>query len=104
MSSIRDLLVVLDGAPQSEVRLTVAVDLARRHDAHLSGVCPLELLLPADLGFALSGAAEGFALQAAVNEIDASAAERADSIEAAFREQLRRNDLKGDWQLLKTRP
>jgi nucleotide-binding universal stress UspA family protein len=101
--SLRDLLVVLDGAPSSAVRLAVAIDLAHRHDAHVSGLCPLELLLPADLGFALSGAAEGFALQAAVNEIDASAAERADSIEAAFREQLRRNDLKGDWQLLKTR-
>ena len=41
---LRDILVVLDGSARSEVVLGVALGLARQHDAHLTGFCPLAVL------------------------------------------------------------
>lgn len=67
---LRDILVVLDGSSRSSVQLGLAVELARAHDAHLGGVCPLDLLLPPGGPGAL---------------------------EAAFREQLRVNGVRGAW-------
>ncbi len=99
MVSLRDLLVVLDGSARSEIQLALSVGLARRHDAHLTGFCPLEFLLPADLGFALSAYPEMLALQEAASQLEVQVRAKAGSIEAAFREQLRRNDVKGDWQI-----
>lgn len=95
---LRDLAVVLDGSARGDVVLALAIDIARRHDAHLTGFCPLELLYPANLGLALSGYAEALALQEAVNQLESQSLEKARSIEAGFREQLRRNDVRGDWQ------
>ncbi len=95
---LKDLLVVLDTTPRSDVRLALALDLARRNDAHLTGLCPLELLLPSDLGFALGGYPEVMALQAAVDEVQAKASEAAQGLEARFREALRREGVAGDWR------
>lgn len=72
--SLRDIAVVLDESPQSVGRLELAIIVARRNDAHLSGICPLVVLRAAQ------------------------ARERAGSIEAMFREQLRRNGLTGYWK------
>ena len=47
--SLRDMLVVLDGSGRDEAVLNVALTVAGRYDAHLSGLCPLELLYPGDL-------------------------------------------------------
>ncbi len=96
---LRDLLVVLDGSPRSEVVLGVALDLARRHDAHLTGFCPLEVLMPANLAFALGGYPALTSLQGAANQIEDEALAKAAIIEAGFREQLARNELRGDWQI-----
>ena len=96
---LRDLLVVLDGSARSEVVLGVALDLARRHDAHLTGFCPLEVLMPANLGFALGGYPALTSLQGAANQLEAEALAKAQSIEAGFLDQLRRNELRGDWQI-----
>jgi len=52
---LRDLVVLLDGSKRDEAKLAVALELAQRNDAHLTGLCPLELLLPADMSFALGG-------------------------------------------------
>ena len=95
---LRDLQVVLDASPRSQVRLDVAVELARANDAHLTGLCPLELLLPADLGFALGGYPEVMALQSAVDQLQGQAMEQAVTIEAGFRETLRREGISGDWR------
>lgn len=95
---LRDLVVLLDGSARSEVVLDVAVRLARRHDAHLTGLCPLDLLMPIHLGSALSGYPDLLSLQEAADRLEAQAGEKAQQIEAAFREQLRRNDVRGDWQ------
>jgi nucleotide-binding universal stress UspA family protein len=96
---LRDLLVVLHGSARSNAVLSLALGLARRHDAHLTGFCPLELLYPTNLGFALSGYPEAVALQEAANRFEAQAQGKAQTIEADFREQLRRENVRGDWQV-----
>jgi nucleotide-binding universal stress UspA family protein len=96
---LRDLVVLLDGTARDETKLAVAIELARRNDAHLTGLCPLELLLPADMSFALGGYPDLWALPEFAKQIDSQARAKAALIEAGFREKLRREDIKGDWVL-----
>ncbi len=60
---LRDLLVVLDDAPRNAVRLGIALDLARQHDARLTGICPLDLLMPPNLGMLIGGYPDALTLQ-----------------------------------------
>ena len=46
MTALRDIVVVLDDSASSAMRLTVAVDLAQQHGAHLTGFSAMDLLLP----------------------------------------------------------
>ncbi|HEX4369649.1 MAG TPA: universal stress protein [Rhodopila sp.] len=96
---LRDLVVLLDGTGRDEAKLAVAVGLARRHDAHLTGLCALELLLPADTSFALSGYPDLWALPEFSRKIEGEARTKAALIEGPFREMLRREGLAGDWRL-----
>ena len=96
---LRDILVVLDGSARSDVVLGVALGLARQHDAHLTGFCPLEVLMPANLAFALGGYPALTSLQDAANQLEDEALAKAAVIEAGFRDQLRRNEVRGDWQI-----
>ncbi|MGC8476759.1 MAG: universal stress protein [Acetobacteraceae bacterium] len=95
---LRDLQLVLDGSARDAARLETAFDLARTAGAHLTGLCPLELLLPPDLGFALGGYPEVLALQSAVESLQAQAQSRAAEIEAGFRAGLERAGVSGDWR------
>jgi nucleotide-binding universal stress UspA family protein len=96
---LRDLLVVLDGSARSEVVLSVATGLARRHDAHLTGYCPLEALMPANLAFVLGSYPVLTSLQGAVEQFEGEALAKAQVIETAFRNQLQLNELRGDWEV-----
>jgi nucleotide-binding universal stress UspA family protein len=96
---LRDLVVLLDGSGRDETKLAVAVELARRNDAHLTGLCPLELLLPADMSFALGGYPDLWALPEFARQIESQAKAKAAVIEAGFRELLRREAINGDWAL-----
>jgi nucleotide-binding universal stress UspA family protein len=78
-------------------QLGVAFALAQRHDAHVTGMCPFELLLPIDRGYALSGYPDILGLQDFADQIDSRAGQKAERIEAMFREELRRTDVRGDW-------
>ena len=97
--ALRDLVVLLDGSSRDEIKLAVAVELARRNDAHLTGLCPLELLLPADMSFALGGYPDLWALPEFAKQVDSQARTKAALIEASFREMLRREGINGDWVL-----
>jgi nucleotide-binding universal stress UspA family protein len=96
---LRDIVVLLDGSVRDETKLAVAVDLARRNDAHLTGLCPLEMLLPADMSFALGGYPDLWALPEFARQIESQAKAKAAVIEAGFRELLRRETVIGDWAL-----
>ncbi len=97
--SLRDLLVLLDGTPRDDVKLTVAFALARRTEAHVRGLCVMEHLLPADMAFALGGYPDIWAMPEFARQIDAVAKERAETVEKAFRDRLRREGATGDWVL-----
>jgi nucleotide-binding universal stress UspA family protein len=96
---LRDLVVLLDGTGRDDAKLAVAVGLAKRHDAHLTGLCPLELLLPADTSFALSGYPDLWALPEFARKVEGEARTRAALMEGPFRERLRREGVNGDWRL-----
>ncbi len=95
--SLRDLVVVLDGSPRDKAKLAVAVALAQRHDAHLTGLCPLELLVPPDVSFALGGYPDLWALPEFARQLESQARAKAAIVEAGFREVLRRESITGDW-------
>jgi nucleotide-binding universal stress UspA family protein len=111
MTTLRDIVVVLDGSASSEMRLTVAVVLAQQHGAHLTGFSAVDLLLPArpavqprdnpqvDTLPASQLMYWGAVLPHDYPGGDTQAAEAAERIEAAFRERLRFNDLQGDWRV-----
>jgi nucleotide-binding universal stress UspA family protein len=96
---LRDLVVLLDGSARDEVKLAAGVQLARRNDAHLTGLCPLEVLLPADMSFALGGYPDLWALPEFAKQIESQAKAKAAVIEASFRDLLRREAITGDWVL-----
>jgi len=95
---LRDIVVLLDGSARDDAKLAVAIGLAQRHDAHLTGLCALELLLPADVSFALGGYPDLWALPEFGKQIDSQARTKAAIVEAKFRERLRREGVSGDWQ------
>jgi nucleotide-binding universal stress UspA family protein len=97
--ALRDLVVLLDGSSRDDIKMAVAMELARRNDAHLTGLCPLELLLPADMSFALGGYPDLWALPEFAKQVDSQARAKAALIEAGFREALRREGVNGDWVL-----
>ena len=111
MTTLRDIVVVLDDSASSAMRLTVAVDLAQQHGAHLTGFSAMDLLLPArpavqrrdnpqvDTLPASQLMNWGAVLPHDYPEADTQAAEAAERIETAFRERLRSTDLHGDWQV-----
>lgn len=96
---LQDLMVVLDGSTRTETVLGVAAALARRHDAHLTGFCPLEVLLPANLAFALSGYPALTSLQGAATQLEGEALQKAEAIEAGFRDTLQRSGIRGEWEI-----
>jgi nucleotide-binding universal stress UspA family protein len=95
---LEDLVVVLDGSSRADVVTGLAIDIARHHDAHLTGLCPLDLLLPTDL-LLLSGYPEASPLQEAASQMQVRAEEKAHGIGASFLERLRLNNVRGNWQL-----
>jgi len=97
--TLRDLLVVLDGSARMTAVLGVAIDLAQRYDAHLTGIFPFEVLMPGHQDLGLGGYAELTMLQEIAGRLEGAAVAKAEEIETGFREMLRRNDVRGAWQL-----
>src|SRR5471030_1243904 len=94
---LRDLVVLLDGSARDQAKMAVAIELARRSDAHLTGLCPLELLLPTDMSFALGGYPDLWALPEFAKQIEGQARAKAAVTEAGFREMIRLEGIKGEW-------
>ncbi len=112
MIALRDIVVVLDGSAPSEIRLDIAVALAQQHDAHLTGLSALTLLMPpravvpphSNPEMATQPASQLLTWGAVLHplhspEAERQAAEKAERIEAAFRERLRLSGLQGDWRV-----
>ena len=96
--ALRDIVVLLDGSARDAAKLAVAQQLAQQHDAHLTGFCALERLLPPDMSFALGGYPDLWAMPEFARQIDEQARGKAAVIEAGFREMLRREGITGTWE------
>ncbi len=95
--ALKDILVHLDGTARSALRLRLAVDLARRHQAHLTGLHVVDILLPI---IASADAGSGAMMGELLDRMRSEAMEAAAGVEAGFRETLRREGVAGEWRLV----
>ncbi|WP_198369013.1 universal stress protein [Roseomonas rosulenta] len=95
--AFNDILVHLDGTPQATARLAVAAGLARRHQAHLTGLFVVDVTPPI-MGAADAGS--GAVLAGLIESMRAEAMAAAATVEAAFNETLRREGIAGEWRLV----
>ncbi len=92
---LKDILVHLDTSPQSAGRLGLAIDLARRHDAHLTALHIIDIGMPL-IGMADGGGGAGMA--ALLDQLRDTGLAEAARIEADFRERMRRESMQGEWR------
>ena len=95
---LKDILVHLDEGPRSATRLKVAVDLARRHGAHLTGIFVIDI--PGSDLFYGAGMpyAGGGGMNDMVASLRAEASARSEAAEQTFRDALRLQGLQGEWR------
>lgn len=96
----KDILVHLDEGPRNATRLKVALDLARRQGAHLTGIFVMDL--PGSDLFYGAGMpyAGGGGMSDMVNSLRADVAARAGTVGEEFREELRRQSLEGELRVV----
>jgi nucleotide-binding universal stress UspA family protein len=98
--SFKDILIHLDEGPRSSTRLKIAVDLARRQKAHLTGIFVVDipgaaLFFGAGMPYVAGGGLEQMA-----STLRSEALARAETIGQEFLDTLRREDLQGEWRLV----
>ncbi|HUN45587.1 MAG TPA: universal stress protein [Stellaceae bacterium] len=97
---LKDILLTLDAEAGSSRRLAYAAELARMHDARLTGLFVVE---PLNLSAYFSPAISGYIAADAMAEIErqhqAAAAAAAKKAEAAFRDTCSRAGITGEWRL-----
>jgi nucleotide-binding universal stress UspA family protein len=104
MTALQDIVVVLDGSAASETRLAVALALARQHNAHLTGLSALALLMLArPAAHPRSYPERDMPLAPSALDLSEVTTEKAERIEAAFRQRLRLSGVQGDWRLVSDR-
>jgi len=98
--TLKDILVHLDEGPRSSVRLKIAVDLALRQNAHLTGIFVIDI--PGADYFVGAGMPYGGAggMDQMVDSLRAAVTARAEATGQAFRETLRREGLEGEWRMV----
>lgn len=94
---LRDILVHLDETAPGRTRLALAAELARRHEAHLTGLFVVDIPLPVIAAGDDSG---GAALAELMDRMREDALARGAAVEAEFRDRLRRDGLAGEWRLV----
>lgn len=96
--AIKDILLHLDAGPRSPVRLELALKLAARHGAHLTGLHVIEL--PAAEAFRgyPTGMIDVDRVETMLDEMRAARREEARGVEALFRAALDREGLQGEWR------
>jgi nucleotide-binding universal stress UspA family protein len=90
---IRDIIVHLDATAPSAARLDLAAALARKHDAHLTGLAVIEIALPPIASPDGGGAALGPLLDAMRRD----ALAEAEGLRASFEATLQRTGTRGGW-------
>ena len=90
--SYQDILVHLDDGEATRGRLDVALELAGRSGAHLTGIY-------VDPGLALPALMDVPVAPNLIDELEQEHAARCDAAEQLFREALGRTDVAGEWRL-----
>jgi nucleotide-binding universal stress UspA family protein len=93
--SLKDILVHFDAGPHAATRLAVAVDLARRHHAHLIG---LYVTIPVVATDALPSGVDNVLFENWSLRFREQNALEMQGVEAVFTETLRREGLPGEWR------
>src|SRR6185312_12963788 len=99
LMALKDVVVHLDPNPRCAVRLGVAARLARRFDAHLTGVQVIDLP-SAEFFYGAAMPLVSGGSERVVDEMRAQAVASAEPVQAAFRERLRMDGIEGAWRLV----
>jgi nucleotide-binding universal stress UspA family protein len=94
---LKDILVHLDGTPQSTRRLDLALDLARRHEAHLVGLYLIDTRVPSDTLAAASG---GMLMGGLMERVREQTGEQVERVEIAFEAAVSLAGVSGEWRLV----
>ncbi len=98
----KDLLVQLDNSEQSRNRLDYAIAVAEKHGAHLTGLYALDLTAAlAALAYSYPGRLDHFESYTKLRDAELA---QAKGTETAFREQLRRSGVEGEWRFIESLP
>lgn len=100
--TFKDLLVHLDGSESSVPRLELAVALAERHGAQITGLYTLDLI--PILATITKGYPDQLRYLESYAQLRKDALDRAGRLEARFREHLRREGITGEWRFLESLP
>jgi nucleotide-binding universal stress UspA family protein len=96
---VKDILVHLDALPRCGTRVDVAVGLAARHAAHLTGLYVIDLP-PADMFYGFPAPfLDAQRAEDVIERLHDAAMTAAATVEASFRDRLRREGLEGEWRL-----
>lgn len=98
--ALKDLLVHLDAAPRSAVRLGVAAGLALRHRAHLTALFVIEVPAAALFYGDPGGFVDARLVDEMMDKIRQRAMVDARRVEQEFRERLRRDGIEGEWRVV----
>ncbi|HUZ73537.1 MAG TPA: universal stress protein [Stellaceae bacterium] len=95
---LKDLLVHVDASPESEVRVEIAAELARRHGAHLIGLYVVDLV-PILANVEMGSIAGRSGMLEAVGALRADAMAEPERVAERFRARLDAAGVTGEWRL-----
>jgi len=98
---LKDILVHVDASPESDIRVEIAAELARQHDAHLTGLYVVDLVpFMAEVGTgAIAGRSGMLEAVAALRENALAAPSR---VEERFSARLDAAGIAGEWRLVES--
>ncbi len=98
--AVKDILVHLDASPRSDAWLSVAAALAAKHAAHLTGLMIVDLPPPEVFYGFPSAFLDVERADDVIARMRAARMQEAATVEAKFRDRLRRDGLAGEWRVV----
>lgn len=98
--ALRDILVCIDTSARNAANLALACDMARRHGAHLTGLCSLEMLLPPMADYSIGPVMSGAVLSELMGQFREQGLAQAAELEAAFTAAADGEGVAATWRLL----
>ena len=95
--ALKDILVHLDGSKQTEARLRLGANLARKHGAHLAALYVVDIELPL---IASADAGGGIAMAGIIDQMREQALAEAAKAEAMVHDRSRMDGLSIEWRLV----